>query len=202
MAGLMTARNGHATRILAASTLDLCLWIQATTAQEAPPVTPGPDGIIVAFGEEDHRYEDFARSGYEGVHKYECVVGVDCDTASFPDAIYDLAQMPSPYYERSAVAEARIRCNLMDDTDGVTLRLARGGSETAVVQVDDRPRIELPPDMFDPPTKDGGGYGVYDLRLGTLDRGDHVIRLMMKSGTGNGAFGWDAVILGVGAFDD
>ena len=59
----MIAQNGHAKTVLSVATLGLCLWVQAATAQEAPPIAPGPDGIIVAFGERDQRYEDFARTG-------------------------------------------------------------------------------------------------------------------------------------------
>ena len=199
---IMIAQNGHAKTVLSVATLGLCLWVQAATAQEAPPIAPGPDGIIVAFGERDQRYEDFARTGYEGVHEYECVVGVDCETALFPDAIYDMDRIPTLYYEKSAVAETRIRFNLMHDTDDLTLRLARSGSETGIVQVDNQPLVELSADMFDPPSRDSWGVGVYDFRIGALRRGEHVIRLTMKSGTGNGAFGRDAVILGVGEFDE
>lgn len=198
----MIARNGQANAVLVAATFGLCSLGQSVAAQEAPPVAPNSNGIIIALGEQDRGYADFARSGYEGVHEFECVVGVDCEAALFPDAIYHMDRVPSLYYEKSAVAEARIRFNLKDDTDDLILRLVRSGSETAIVQVDDQPLVELPPEMFVPPSTDGFGTGVFDLKIGNLVSGEHVVKLTMKAGTGNGAFGWDAVILGVGEFDE
>ena len=200
---MMILRYVQALTAIGVSIVGLGPWNQAAEAQVAPEVSPGPDGVIFALGEVDGYYRDFARAGYEGIHEYECVVGIDCETAQFPDAIYDIVRIPNSYYERSAVAEARIRFNLEDDIDDLTLRLARTGSETAVVQIDDQPLVELPAVLFDPPSRDGGNIGVFDLYIGALDRGEHVVRLTVKSGTGNnGSFGWDAVILGVGDYDD
>jgi hypothetical protein len=45
-------------------------------------------------------------------------------------------------------------------------------------------------------SSDNGGYGSYNLELGTLKKGKHQIMLTCADdGNGNGAFTWDALIL-------
>ena len=170
-------------------------------AEPAPAVRPGPNGVIFALGEMNNGYWELRNSGLEGVHEYECTVGVDCVTAEFPSGLYHMDFLPR-VPDKDGVATARIRFNLEEDVDLPILRIARGGSETLLVQVDEAPPVELPASAFHPPSRDGWGVGVYDLNIGPLDSGEHVIALSMEPVPGDGSLGFDAIILRVGTAEE
>lgn len=175
----------------------VCVFSQAGFAQEPPPLEPDATGVIFAIGDIDNKYRDFKWSGWNGIHDYECIVGVDCETGKFPSVIYHMDFVPR-FTDRDGVATARIRFYLANETENVILRLARAGAETLVVNWDNEANIDLPADLFDPPSADGFVVGIYDLAIGTVPAGMHVIEFSMKAGPSHdGGFGWDAVILRV-----
>ena len=76
----------------------------------------------------------------------------------------------------------------------LVLRLARAGAETTVVKVDDRAPQEVTNTMLG--SDEGFSAGAYDLALGRLDTGDHLIELTVADdGKGNGSYVWDAIAL-------
>ena len=78
----------------------------------------------------------------------------------------------------------------------MTLRLVRAGAETIAVSLDDGPDVLVTKAMMEPATFEHSAFGAYDLNLGRLEAGTHILKLSVADdGEGNGRFGWDAIIL-------
>jgi hypothetical protein len=174
----------------------------ATPTPESPTVTPMPvppaidadqNGILFSIGREDGLRIEYQQSGWQGIHEYECTIGVDCEKMrSFPSHLY--AVSAADKWDDSAVERVKITFNLNKEFEYVTLRLVRAGAETSVVSLDDRYEFEVSSDMLG--TYEHSAFGSYELELGSLDEGIHHIELSVADdGKGNGRFGWDAIVL-------
>ena len=92
------------------------------------------------------------------------------------------------------VAKVIINYNLNQTYERVFLRIARKGTGTTIVKLDDSVSHSVTSKMLDSGPYDR--YGSYDLGLGTLNAGIHNIKLIMeKGGMGRGRYAWDAIIL-------
>jgi hypothetical protein len=76
--------------------------------------------------------------------------------------------------------------------DRVVLRLAREGSETTIVTVDEKTEYQVTAEMLG--SRDGNHFGVYDLLVGPLEKGGHTIVLtVLDDGKSTGGYAWDAL---------
>ena len=75
------------------------------------------------------------------------------------------------------------------------LRIARAGDSDTSVVIDEMNEFRVTPEMLG--SGEGGIFGVYDLHLGALNKGNHKILLTIPDdGFGaNGSYSWDAIIL-------
>ena len=152
-----------------------------------------PSGkVIFEIGKEDKRDWEFRRIGFGGQSEYNCRVGDDCTTEDFPQYL-----LLAPYGENPIYGVDRITISFTLDQkyEKVVLRLARGGDETTVVEVDGKRKKHLVTNTM---LGSGEGYqvGVYNLELGKLKKGTHTIELSLADdGKGNAGYSWDALSL-------
>ena len=154
--------------------------------------TSRPAGkVIFEFGQEDKDYSGFQQFGFRGHPEYRCRVGVDCSTETFP---MNLLVAPMDEYVDDAVDCITIEFGLEQDYNEVMLRLARGGAETLVVMVDKKRTHIVTNTMLG--SDENYVFGVYNLTLGELKKGNHTIQLTVADdGKGNRGFVWDALSL-------
>jgi hypothetical protein len=151
--------------------------------------TSEEDVLTFEIGKEDK--SEFPLSDFTGVHDYECTAGKDCDPETLPVKSYRMSAVRiGDYY---GVAGITIRFSLKRDYEEVVLRLARWGAETDVVTVDGKKTHIVTNTMLG---SYEDVYGVYDLKLGALDKGRHNILITVaEDGRGNGRHDWDAITL-------
>ncbi len=154
--------------------------------------TNRPTGkVIFEFGQEDKSYSEFRLLGFRGRPEYRCRVGVDCSTETFPR---NLLVAPMDEYVDDGVDCINIEFGLEQDYSEVVLRLARGGAETLVVMVDKKRTHIVTNTMLG--SNEGYVFGVYNLMIGELKKGNHTIQLTVADdGKGNRGFTWDALSL-------
>ena len=168
----------------------LGLFTSCSTVKPEPSDTDQPV-VIFAIGQEDKNSNEFLQRGFQGRPEYRCRVGVDCSTETFPAYPY---VAPMSQYSGDGVERITIRFKLDQTYNDVILRLARGGDETTVVTVDRKRTYHVTNTML------GSGenyqFGVYNLKLGALKKGNHTIEMTVADdGKGNAVFAWDALAL-------
>ena len=147
--------------------------------------------VIFEFGREDKSDLEFRFGGLTDITEYRCRVGVDCSTEAFPAY---LNQAGFFAYADSSVEHIIISFELNRSYNDVILRLARGGDETTVVKVDQKETYLVTNTMLG--SSEGYGVGVYNLKLGPLEKGEHRIDLTVADdGKGNALYQWDALVL-------
>jgi hypothetical protein len=163
--------------------------------EESPyyPDTSRPVGkIIFQIGQEDLRYYEFTARDFRDQTEYTCRVGVDCLIEKFPRGL--TLGMHYPGEEDMDVERVKIIFELQRNYKELILRLARAGSETSEVTIDETQKYFLTNEMLG--SSDRGTFGAYNLSLGELKRGTHTIELTIRDdGKGNGMFAWDALSL-------
>lgn len=150
------------------------------------------ENVLFALGTVDQSMSDFTGTGYANIEKYECTVGVDCSTETFPPQMYK----PSISNKERTIGASSVKIffNLSQPYENLFLRLARAGSETTIITLDDEKIFRVIRTMLGSDEK--RKYGVYDLSLGSLGQGTHNICLTVEDEyNGNGKFWWDALIL-------
>jgi hypothetical protein len=159
----------------------------ATKSSEADTGT-----IIFQIGIINESHTDFPAYSFKGVDDYKCTVGVDCSTETFPGHMY---KQPAPRHsDSSGVAFVTIFFELNKSYENMIFRIARAGSETTIVTLDDDKRFYVTSSMLG--SHELLNYGSYDLSLGSLDQGTHSIHLAVgENNYGNGRYWWDALIL-------
>ena len=146
--------------------------------------------VIFRIGVEDEDYSEFKIEGWEDISSYSCEVGVDCLNETFPGCL--LRFPDSPYYNEG-VTNLEITFTLAQSYGNLVLRLVRAGAETTIVTVDGRDEYEVTKDLLG---SGEGVFGSFDLVLGRLSKGTHVITFSVADdGIGNGVYGWDALSL-------
>lgn len=187
------------------------------TATFAPTPLPEPisateeseiDGIpisqvIFSIGQMDNSYDEFIARESLGFPEYECTVGIDCVTETFPilltlsveDWTEDYGVSYSEFAE-GAVESIKIHFTLSQDYADLTLRVSRAGDETLIITLDEQEPISVTGEMlgsrdhWDPP-------GSYDVTLKSATKGDHTLLLTIHPTDGSGYpfFVWDALLL-------
>jgi len=148
--------------------------------------------IIFEIGIINQSRSDFPANDFNGIDDYKCTVGVDCSTETFPNTMY---KQPAPRYADSVgVAFVTIFFELNKSHENLIFRIARAGSETTIVTLDDDKRFNVTSNMLG--SDENLQYGSYDLSLGSLSQGTHNIHLALDNDRyGNGRYYWDALIL-------
>jgi hypothetical protein len=146
--------------------------------------------VIFKLGQEDKSEYDFTARSFKDNPEYTCHVGVDCSTETFPPGMYRLF----PGYVNRDVKCVTIIFDLKRHYKELVLRLARSGSETTVVVIDGTQTYHVTGEMLG--SREGNIFGVYNLSLGSFDKGTHTIVITVADdGIGNGTYGWDALAL-------
>ena len=109
--------------------MTLSVW---SRGQPEPSDTDQPV-VIFAIGQEDKSDLEFRSIGFRTITEYNCRVGVDCSTETFPAY---LIRAGYSGYNSGGVERIIIRFRLDQTYNDVILRLVRGGDETTVVTVD------------------------------------------------------------------
>lgn len=147
--------------------------------------------VVFSIGKEDKSDAEFDMSGFAGKEEYACTVGKDCTADKFPDRH---ERQGVRAYDDSGVQRIFIKFSLDRGYRDLALRLARAGAETTVVKIDDRTPQEVTNTMLG--SDEGFSDGAYDLAIGALNKGDHLIELTVADdGKGNGSYVWDAIAL-------
>lgn len=144
---------------------------------------------ILEIGKEDGGYAEFANNRFRDLDEF-C-----CTTEQVPSA----DACPLGHFVEGVVTDRGVSRVVFDLTfdkacDRVVLRLAREGSETTVVTVDEQTEYQVTAEM--PGSRDGNHFGVYDLQVGPLETGRHTIVLtVLDDGKSIGGYAWDALHL-------
>ncbi len=159
----------------------------------APKMSQADTGtIIFQIGIINESHSDFPAYSFKGVDDYKCTVGVDCSDETFPPHIYN--QPARRFGDSLGVAFVTIFFELNKSHENMIFRIARAGSETTIVTLDDDKRFYVTSSMLG--SDEQRQYGSYDLSLGYLDQGTHSIHLAVgENNYGNGMYWWDALIL-------
>jgi hypothetical protein len=168
------------------------LFCSIASCENSPASDTSIENVLFSIGTVDQSMSDFTGTGYGNIEKYECTVGVDCSTDTFPPQMY---KQSTPIKHRTVGASSvKILFNLSQPYENLFLRLARGGSETTIVTLDDEKIFKVTKTMLG--SDERRKFGSYDLSLGSLGQGTHNIHLtVLEEYNGNGIFWWDALIL-------
>ena len=167
--------------------------INANHAFGASDVLPTCNPIF-SIGEVDKHSGEFAWVGFWKVQKVKINADGIVDPLKIPERLIHPDGDYSP--DRSdAVKEILITFKIRDKESKLFLRLARGGDSDTLVIIDEINEYRVTPAMLG--SDEGGIFGVHDLNLGKLDKGNHNILITMPNdGLGfNGSIRWDAIIL-------
>ena len=147
---------------------------------------------IFVIGVENGSWSEFASYGFDEYQEYICQLNVDCTVADIPLGLYE-GDGPSRYHD--SVPRLTIVFQLERDYDDLVLRLARAGSETTAVFIDDSEEpLLVTSEMLG--SRDGGTIGAYDLPLDPLQAGSHSVAFAIHNDdVGNGEYAWDALSL-------
>jgi len=150
---------------------------------------------IFFIGELNETSIEFAHEGFRYVQEVE----IDADGIVEPTKIpARLIHPDSHQYSPDrwdAVKEITINFKIEDKERGLFLRIARAGDPDNLVVVDEMNEYRVTAEMLGSGRK--SKFGAYDLRLGTLNKGNHRILLAIPDdGLGTvGSIKWDAIIL-------
>ncbi|SNT39850.1 hypothetical protein SAMN05421757_11547 [Tropicimonas sediminicola] len=179
---------------ITATIFSVVVCSNGTLAADLPVVGPDTNGVIFTLGKEDNSRSGYRGTGWGEVDIHACSIGLDCHSKPFPSHLH--AASGRGEWHDTAVEHAQISFSLGKAQDDVTLRLVRAGAETIAVQLDDGEVVLVTKSMMEPRTYEHSEFGAYDLKLGKLEAGQHVLDLSVSDdGEGNGRFGWDAIIL-------
>ena len=192
MKSIRTKLISGITSLLLSSTITFSL-ISSVIGQEAvPAIGVGSNGVLFAIGAEDGDESEFQFADWEGIGDYECTIGVNCESKNFPAHLVRMSI--ADRWDYYGVVQVTINFNINQTYERVFLRIARTGTGTTIVKLDDSVSHSVTSVMLD--SGPYRNYGSYDLGLGTLDAGIHNIKLtMQEGGMGRGRYGWDAIIL-------
>jgi hypothetical protein len=174
--------------VLAVLMITILPW---SSAQSDVYDTNRPMGkVIFELGQEAKSEYDFTARSFKDNPEYTCHVGVDCSTETFHPGMYVLF----PGYVNRDVKRVTIIFDLKRHYKELVLRLARSGSETTVVVIDGTQTYHVTGEVIG--SKEGSIFGVYNLSLGSFDKGAHtIVMTVADDGIGNGTYGWDALAL-------
>ncbi|NNK94010.1 MAG: hypothetical protein HKP41_06630 [Desulfobacterales bacterium] len=166
-----------------------CFFVSCKTSL-SPEADTGT--IIFEIGIINDSLSDFPANSFNGVDDYKCTVGVDCSAETFPVHMY---KQPVPKGSDSmGVAFVTIFFELNESHENLIFKIARAGSETTIVTLDDDKRFDVTSSMLG--SDERRKFGSYDLSLGSLGQDTHSIHLAIgENNYGNGRYFWDALIL-------
>ena len=145
--------------------------------------------VLLEIGREDEDYSEFASRGFRDLEEFHCST----------DQVLSAEEFLFAHFIEGVIADRGVSRVVIDFTLGqryerVVLRLAREGSETTVVTVDEGTEFQVTADMLG--SRDGNHFGAYDLVLGSLEEGEHTIVLtVLDEGKSGSGYVWDALKL-------
>jgi len=145
--------------------------------------------LILEIGQEDGSSAEFAHKGFRDLDEFHCST----------EQVLNADTFPFGHFIDGVVTDRGVSRVIIDLTcdeayDRVVLRLAREGSETTIVTVDEKTEYQMTAEMLG--SRDGNHFGVYDLLLGPLEKGGHTIVLtVLDDGKSTGGYAWDALSL-------
>lgn len=143
---------------------------------------------LVQIGREDGSPGEIAHSGFRDVDEFRWTPQQPPEASDFP-----FGHFVEGLVTNRGVARVIIEFDLQRSYEQVVLRLAREGSETTVVRVDQGAEHRVTGEMVG--SRDGNHFGSYDLALGPLQKGIHMLVLtVLNDGKGPG-YAWDALKL-------
>ena len=138
-------------------------------------------------------WKDLAGAIYDGIDEYSCEIGVDNVNETFPNYLYVSAELAGGLADEG-VAHVEITFTLDRKYSNVVFRLVRSGSETSVVTIDSDQEYLVTAATIG--SRDGWTVGAYNLEIGELDEGRHMIELTVADdGEGDGGYSWDTLAL-------
>ena len=155
---------------------------------------PPPCNPIFKIGELNRSPAEFYSSDFVDIQEVEIDADGVVELAKIPRRLIHPDGLYSPN-RHDAVKELRINFTLMHEDSGLILRLARSGDSDTLVKIDNAKEYRVSAEMLG--SGEGGKFGVYDLHLSLLNKGNHKISLTIPDdGLGyNGSYSWDAIIL-------
>jgi hypothetical protein len=144
---------------------------------------------ILEIGQEDGSSAEFAQKGFRDLDEFHCST----------EQVLNAETFPFGHFIEGVVTDRGVSRVIIDVTfdevyDRVVLRLAREGSETTIVTVDEKTEYQVTAEMLG--SRDGNHFGVYDLLVGPLEKGGHTIVLtVLDDGRSTGGYAWDALKL-------
>jgi len=167
---------------------------------------PDVDGIparrvVFSIGQRDNSYYEFTAHESLDPPQYECTVGIDCSTETFPVGMSwseEHVHQNPPFVDEEDVESIKIHFSLVWYYTHLTLRISRGGDETLLVTLDDRDPVPVTAAMQG--SDDNWQPATFDLDLGSVTRGNHTLLFTVHPTDGEGFpyFGWDALLLFTG----
>jgi len=145
--------------------------------------------LVLEIGQEDGSSAEFAHKGFRDLDEFHCST----------EQVLNADTFPFGHFIDGVVTDRGVSRVIIDLTcdeayDRVVLRLAREGSETTIVTVDEKTEYQMTAEMLG--SRDGNHFGVYDLLLGPLEKGGHTIVLtVLDDGKSTGGYAWDALSL-------
>lgn len=156
--------------------------------------------VVFSIGQRDDSYDEFTARESLNPPQYECTVGVDCFTETFPVGMSwseDHAHI-YPFVAEEDVESITIHFTLAGDHTNLTLRVSRAGDETLLITLDDRDPIPVTAAMLG--SGDSWQPGTFDVNLGSVTEGSHTLLFTVHPTDGDGFpyFAWDALLLFTG----
>jgi hypothetical protein len=144
---------------------------------------------ILEIGQEDGSYAEFANKGFRDIDEFHCSMEQVPSADTFP-----LGHFIDGVVTDRGVSRVVFDLTFDEAYDRVVLRLAREGSETTIVTVDEKTEYQVTAEMLG--SRDGNHFGVYDLIVSPLEKGEHTIVLtVLDDGKSAGHYAWDALKL-------
>ncbi len=76
--------------------LVLIVSLMGLWSQSAESNTDLPAGkVVFKIGQEDKSNREFKRTGFKGVHEFNCTAGIDCTVGAFPKRLYRMSAVQS-----------------------------------------------------------------------------------------------------------
>jgi hypothetical protein len=166
--------------------LSNCLWSSGSSEEK--------NNIVFAIGEIDKSGNEFNWVDFRDIRNVKLIVDGFVDPKLFPQRLIHSNGHYSPN-RGDAVEEILLEFYLKKDTDKLVLMLSRAGDSDTEVSVNGNEIYRITSEMLG--SAEGGVFGLYELDLGSFNKGSHLITLKMPDdGLGyNGSYKWDAIIL-------